>query len=175
MRTSRRSVVPVFAAVVILSFALGVLAAPFLPRAGDVSGEIRSLAGLQHVNLSFARLPGQLSQAGVAITELRDQTRRLLGHAGVAVVEDREVPTLELQVLLIEGGVFPEAIVFCYRLRLLQETRVLRIKEDLTVPTYEHVVFGLTDRAKIAIQAREGARLIVEEFLDDLRRVGVEP
>ncbi|MAE66310.1 MAG: hypothetical protein CMJ18_18730 [Phycisphaeraceae bacterium] len=155
----------------LLSVALPVttVAGPFLHQIfGRITGEMRSLHDLNRANLYIDRMPGELTELGVDVTRIREDLIARLARNGIKIVEDPEAPVMRLQVLLTED---PQRIVFCYRLRIFQEARVIRTKEVLTVPTYDHVVFGLTDRDNAKEQARDAAAMIVDEFLVDWHRV----
>ncbi len=129
-------------------FGLGLIAfaapaAPILPGSPRLNDKIKSLAGLQKLRVSVAKLPGPVADAGLSAGSVRRRAESRLGEAGFNIVEDREAPELRLTIYHAEDPVCADAFAFCVRLAVHQTVRLERLDAPLRLETYNDQAVGM--------------------------------
>lgn len=150
--------------------AAALFAAPFVSAPQlVVPDDVISLAGLTELSLSVSDLPVEVDAETLTHEQLTQVLRKQLTEAGLEVKEDDAFPLLDVKLLVNTDAAVPDGIAFCFRLRLSQDCQVNRLARELTVPTYDHVVFGLLHREDLATSLEEAAIILIREFASEVR------
>ena len=156
----------------VLSFALLVScsslcrSAPILPPQPELRDEVRALAGLKKVRVSFEADPDLLKTVRFAEEDRLRRAERELKTAGLALSDDPDAAELRVT-LMVEGDPkYDDLVSITYQLSLLQSVIVPRLGERYHVPTYTLVFGDLASRGKVHDVIDENLWPMVNRFVN---------
>ncbi len=171
MRKGRPMKIPVLLAILTLSVAL--TAAPILPLQKKLPDEIRCLAGIHRVSLTFAPLPKAMRSAGVSENRLRAIVNERLQEAWIKVVEDPSImPQLVVSMRTADEVDVRGVEAFALTIDVQQRVAVLRIERNnqMMLPTATFAGVAVAEEAQVVAAVERKCRSVVDSMLRAFNR-----
>ena len=164
-------------------FGLVALAAPILRGGPKLSDEIRSMAGLDHLNLVIMTLPKLLKESGFDQIHIHDQWREHLTEVGIKLAPSKreqgktytvpsdETPTLRLAVATFTDAAVPDAVGYLNILTLEQNVHMEGQEGRLRVPTWTGLHMGMKTKEHLARGFKATLDQSLKQFLARIQMV----
>lgn len=149
---------------VLLGGALMAIGGPFLNAPAPLPDEVRALGELRQVHLVVDPLAPALVEAGIEREAVYEQAARLLAEGGLELAED--APTLVLKSAAMTEPSIRDAVAFVFFMDFVQAVRVLRLGEDLVVPTTTVPAYGMVRKGRLAEAVTDAVERGIAVFLD---------
>lgn len=153
---------PQTAAFLIASVAL---AAPILPEAKSIPDEMRCLAGAKMVRVEFGEVPAALWKAGLRLADIKRQARRQLRAEGFRIVQGTEAPKVIVGFRAMADDSVPDATGFTAFLEIRQAVRVLRLDDEMILPTTTVLSYGLKKNDEVAVACLDHLASVLDKLV----------
>lgn len=158
---SRRFTVACFAC---LTVACLLAAAPILPGQAKLSPEVKSLTGIDKVEV-LVQGASPLVNDKALTSELEQTITSLLSEANIEVAKAADLPRLNVVLITNVNPAYPDAVSYTYHLSLEQNVRLERLDQTLFLPTYALVHGELTSRNQLHTEVKRILPLVINHFI----------
>lgn len=141
-------------------------AGPILGAKQRIPDEFRCLAGIRHLHLTFAPIPTTLRDWGLDERAVMDVVRVEIGKAGVEIVEQPQMPRLNVSFRSLTDGSMPDARGFVVFFELYQSVHLNRLELDLELPTATVLTYGITTRQDMVAKVDDRLKFAIKKFVD---------
>ena len=143
---------------------------PLLPHREKLPDEARCLADIDEVSIEAASLPFLLKDAKLTSDMILKKVKEVLETNGIAVSEKSGTPRLKLHAITVTEPQDQTKVAVIVFIDVIQKVKVLRLDEDLTLPTATVLGRTLTTRDQLGkatlLQSEQAAHM----FLTFLRQ-----
>ena len=156
--------------VAILFVAAVAAAAPILPAASKLKGDVQSLAGIKRVRLQIDLDSAVLKLRDGAAEGLAKKFRNMLENAGLKFTEtDIDAPLLRVAMQTQTAADVPGGVVVVYHVSLTQEVLIERIGKKVTLPTYSLIHATLVPDNRLVRELDRPAGRLVSRLIGQIR------
>lgn len=145
---TRLPIIPILLVVVLL-IAVAAWSAPIVASTPKLSGDQRSLAGLEKIQLVFHtdfhtdKLADYFTNSTFTMDDIREQWRDRLEQAGFELANGSDAATLLVWARSLKDENVPEAWGFAVFCELIQPVHLERLEQTVTLSTYRGISVGL--------------------------------
>lgn len=153
----------------LVSFTVGVRAAPAVKRANKSPDPVQSLVDLKQIKFKLGSIPEEIREL-VPRSQLHERCVQTLTKLGFKVGEAKDVPIFRLS---IYSAARPDKdiVSYCLLVELMQAVRVDRIDSPpLVVPTFVNVALDITEPDKLIEFVERDRAGLMFAFNDAIRR-----
>lgn len=144
--------------------------APLLPHRERLPDEARCLANIDEVSIEAAPLPFLMKDAKLTSDMILNKVREVLETNGIAVSDKLGTPRLKIHAMTVSDQQDQAKIAAIVFIDVIQKVKVLRLDEDLTLPTATVLGRTMTTRDQLGkatlLQSEQAAHM----FLTFLRQ-----
>lgn len=151
---------------VLSGFMLGSLAAATFMRRNKVFEELRAFADIPSLRVDVDPLPPALTDVNLRADMIRERVENVIEKSEIKLTDDPSAPKLHLKTAVISDEMYPDVVGFILFIDLVQKTRIVRLDEEIFLPTATIPLFALRPKAELA-------RTFSDKVDDGLRRVTV--
>ena len=126
----------IFSWITCAGLALVCFGAPMVPGHKGLPDAVISLAHLKEVRLEITPVSQVLVELDVTDDLIRSKLEEILQEMGIAIVEDKDTPILEIMTIGVAEPAIADGLAFNMRLLLHQHIYIERLEQHLTVPTF---------------------------------------
>lgn len=173
MRVAMRSVALMVVVVVVAAAGWVCTAAPIVPGRNRVTNEIRSLAGVERLEVEVKTVSSVLLEMKYPLDRVEERITAILAEHEIETVEDIAAPVLSLVLLTETSSDHADMVSFTYHLSLEQEVVIERLDEKIFVPTYALVHGSLTTREHLVATMENLLPIVIRHFAGRLRTANV--
>ena len=141
----------------------GLIAGPILkrPRLFD---ELRAFADISRVQIEIDPLPKALAEVDLYPATIRERIVASLNEDDIRITDDTSAPKLHVKSVTMSSEEYPDAVGYLLVVDLVQMTRIVRLDEQLLLPTATISLYAIKPKADVA-------RAYLDTVDDALKRV----
>ena len=140
-------------------------AAPFVRQRQTLPGELRGLANIRRISLQINPLPAEFREVGLTTKKIMDKAKADLEEAGFEIADFDVTPRLVFTALALTDQTVPDAIGFVVFLDIQQHVRILRLEQELIVPTATLSDHGLKKYSALSTGVMERIEATIGRFI----------
>jgi len=141
-----------------LLLAVGVTCGAFIPLAAgpalqeyrQLADEERAFANIDRLQIEVLPLPKELETSGLRSKKIREQVAKACRAANITITDDASAPKLVITSTTKVNDRHPDTVVYAIFLDLVQRTHLIRLDEELLLPTATYVLFAGKAKDKLA-------------------------
>ncbi len=149
----------------VLIAALVAVAAPLLPTESKLPFAVRSLAGLDRIEVRIRPWKQVPVKVDLTATTLQAAWEGTLKRAGFKLGRGSDVPKLDLNVRVITDSDVPDGVSVHAMLTLKQNVLVKRLDKELLLPTWTGVYTQMTPKSEFGIELQGMMDQLIGEFI----------
>ena len=134
-----------------------------------ISNEVRSLAGLDELDVMVFVRSKVLEKSKYSGERVKQKIISMLAASGINVVDGSDGPVLQVVILSEINSEFPELVAYTCHITLEQEVVVKRLQQTLAVPTYSLVHVDITSADRVEEDLENFVPDIVRHFIERVK------
>ncbi len=148
---------------------LGTLVASPIVNKPKIVDERRAFADISHLQIRINPLPFAMRNAGMDEDTMRRHVTRRLESADVEITDIADEPKLSFTAVTMDHDSCPGTVGYIVFVDLVQRTRIVRLEDELILPTATIPVFAMKPEEELADAVRDSIDSALDRVLQAIR------
>ena len=154
---------------------MGTLVASPMVNQIKIVDERRAFANISHLQIQVNPLPHAMREEGMDEDALRRHVKRRMEAADIEITDDVNEPKLSFTTVAMDHNSCPGTVGYIVFVDLVQRTRIVRLEDELVLPTATIPVFAMKPKEELADAVRDSVDTALDRVLQAIRLTSAVP